>query len=121
MGRQKNGVVLASPESGIGCAYTMAGACMVSGDAGRALGGWCSGQVREGFGCVRERMRVRVGMRSGGRGGIGGRCYVCGHVRQCTPMYADMCERGRGSERAGAAFGIHGKLLRIAGIIRMGL
>ena len=77
--------------------------------------------MREGFGCVRGRGRVLVGMRSGGRGGIGGRCYVCGHVRQCTPMYADMRERRRVSERAGAAFGIHGKLLRITGIIRMGL
>ena len=43
------------------------------------------------------------------------------NVRQCMRMYVDMRERGRGSERAGAAFGIHGKLLRIAGIIRMGL
>lgn len=74
---------------------------------------------------MRGRGRVLVGIRSGRRGGIGGRCYVCVHVYanvcQCMRMYVDMCERGSGSERAGAAFGIHGKLLRITGIIRMGL
>lgn len=99
-GVKKNGVVLASPESGIGCAYPMAGACRVSGEAYRAMrrvvcGVVCRVVCGSGAGGLRVCARSWAGAcrHALGRARGNRRPVLC--MWACTPMYANVCGHAR--------------------------
>ena len=96
---KKNGVVLASPKSGIGCAYPVEGVQGIR----RSVQGFAEGGVRVRCGSGAGGLRVHAGSWAGacrhalGRARGNRQPVLCMRacVRQCMPMYADVCGHAR--------------------------